>query len=170
MAIDLYFLRHAIALERGAESISDEARPLTEEGREKMILAVRGMRRLGVEFEALLSSPLLRAVQTAELVKHYLPFKGPVEIEEELEPNGTLRAMLRKLASRKEQSFLLVGHEPMLGSWIRSLLDCGRGSSLQLKKGSLCHLVLDRPEPGSTTELIALLPPKALRLMGRKPG
>jgi len=168
MAIALYFLRHALALERGVEGISDEARPLTEEGREKMILAVRGMKRLGVEFEALLSSPLLRAVQTAELVKHNLPFKGPLEIEEELEPSGTLRAMLRKLASREEQSFLLVGHEPMLGSWIRSLLDCGRGSSLVLKKGSLCHLVLDRPEPGSASALIALLPPKALRLMGRK--
>lgn len=170
MAIQLYFLRHAPAVERGSEGFTEEERPLTEEGREKMILAVRGMKKLDVDFDALLSSPLIRAKQTAELVKHYLPFKGSLEIEEELAPGGTLKALLKKLGARSEESFLLVGHEPTLSSWIQSLLGCGSASALQMKKGSLCHLRLESPEAEAGSELIALLPPKFLRLAGRKSG
>jgi len=170
MAIELYFLRHAPAVEYGSDGFSEEERPLTDEGREKMILAVRGMKKLDVAFDALLSSPLIRAKQTAELVKHYLPFKGSLEIEEELAPDGTLKALLKKLSERGEESFLLVGHEPNLSTWIQSLLGCGRSGALQMKKGALCHLRLDRPEEKADSELIALLQPKVLRQSGRKSG
>ncbi|MFO1464616.1 MAG: histidine phosphatase family protein [bacterium] len=169
MALELFFLRHAVAVERGAEGITDEARPLTEEGREKMILAVQGMGRLKIEFEVLLSSPLLRAKQTAELVARHLPFRGPVEFEEELEPGGDLRVLLGKLAARRESRYLLVGHEPMLGSWIRSLLGWRGVARLRLKKGALCHLLLEGLQAGAGAELIELFQPKALRLLGRKP-
>ncbi|KAB2839708.1 histidine phosphatase family protein, partial [bacterium] len=79
MPVEIYFLRHAVAVLRGSGEVSDAERPLTAAGRSKMIAAVRGMRRLGVRFDALLSSPLLRAVQTAELVKKHLPFQGELE-------------------------------------------------------------------------------------------
>lgn len=167
MPIEIYFLRHAIAAERGSGEMTDAERPLTEAGRRKLIEAVRGMRRLGVRFEALLSSPLVRAVQTAELVKKHLPFKGKLELEAELEPSGTLRELLRLLKTRAEKSFLLVGHEPALSSWIGELLGFGPAAALEMKKGALCRLLLDRAEEGAAAELLALLPPKALRCCGR---
>jgi len=170
MPLDLFFLRHAVAVERGCDGFAEDERPLTEVGREKMILEVRGLKKWGLGFEVLFSSPLTRALQTAELVKHYLPFKGSIEVENELRPGGSLKALLKKMEGRKEQSFLLVGHEPMLSSWIQNLLGCGRSAGLRLKKGALCHLILDQPDEAAATQLAALLQPRALRLMGRKAG
>ena len=167
MPVEISFLRHAIAAPRGSEGVSEEHRPLTEAGKRKMAQAARGMGKLGLRFDALLSSPLLRAVQTAEIVQRCLPFKGDLEIEESMRPGGDLSELLISLRGRKEKSFLLVGHEPTLSSWIRSLLGCARSSSLELKKGALCRLLLERAEPGARTELIALLPPKVLRGLDR---
>ena len=72
--MDLYLLRHAIAVDAGTGNFSEEERPLTKEGHEKMIAAVRGMKEANIKVEVLLSSPLKRAWQTAEVVKQYLPF------------------------------------------------------------------------------------------------
>lgn len=130
-----------------------------------MIREIRGMKALGLSFEALLSSPLRRAEQTAELVRRHLPFDGKVELVEQLEPAAPLRGLLHRLASRKEKSFLLVGHEPTLSTWVQTLLGCGRAASVELKKGALCCLSLERAEEGAGVELLALFPPKALRRM-----
>ncbi|MCC7344183.1 MAG: phosphohistidine phosphatase SixA [Deltaproteobacteria bacterium] len=167
MSIEISFLRHAIAAERGAEWPVDAERPLTTDGRRKMIAAARGMGKLGLRFEVLLSSPLLRAVQTAELVKKHLPFAGPLETTEELEPSGSLRALLRLLKARRERSFLLVGHEPALSGWIGELLRLGPAASVEMKKGALCRIALESAEAGAAAELLALIPPKVLRSCGK---
>jgi len=167
MTIEIYFLRHAVAAERGGEWSVDAERPLTESGRRKMIAAARGMGRLGLGFEVLLSSPLLRAVQTAQLVKKHLPFGGPLETAEELEPSGSLRELLRLLQGRRERSFLLVGHEPALSGWIGELLRLGPAASVEMKKGALCRIALERAEAGGAAELLALIPPKVLRSCGK---
>lgn len=167
MPIEICFLRHAVAAERGADWPVDAERPLTESGRRKMIAATRGMGRLGVGFEALLSSPLLRAVQTARIVKKYLPFEGPLETAEELEPAGSLRDLLCFLKARRERSFLLVGHEPALSEWIEELLRLGPEASVEMKKGALCRIALERAEVGATAKLLALIPPKVLRYCGK---
>lgn len=167
MPIEICFLRHAIAAERGSDWPVDAERPLTESGRRKMIAAARGMGRLGLRFEALLTSPLLRAVQTARIVKKYLPFEGSLETAEELEPSGPLRELLRLLKGRRERSFLLVGHEPALSGWIGELLRLGPAASVEMKKGALCRIALERAEAGAAAELLALIPPKALRCCGK---
>lgn len=167
MPLEISFLRHAIAAERGSGGVSEEHRPLTDEGRRKMAQAARGMKKLGLRFDALVSSPLLRALQTAEIVQQQLNIEGDLEIEESMRPGGDLSELLISLRGRREKSFLLVGHEPTLSSWIRNLLGCARSSSVELKKGALCRLMLERAEPGTRTELIALLPPKVLRGLGR---
>ena len=168
MSLELNFLRHAIAVERGEGDLSDEERPLTEKGREKMIAAIRGLRRIEFKFDALLSSPLIRAVQTAELIRQHLPFEGALEIVEDLGPNGFLKNFLEKIGERKEKSFLLVGHEPNLSLWIRNLLGCARRGALLLKKGGLCRLNLEQASESTSSELIYLLQPKQLRAMGRR--
>lgn len=168
MPLELYFLRHAIAVERGEGDFSDEERPLTEKGREKMIAAIRGLRRIDLQFDALLSSPLTRAVQTAELIRQHLPFEGALEILEDLGPSGFMKNFLEKIGERKGKSFLLVGHEPNLSSWIRNLLGCARRGGLLLKKGGLCRLHLEQASESSSSELIYLLQPRQLRAMGRR--
>ena len=170
MPLNLFFLRHAIAVERGTKEFTEAERPLTASGREKMTLAVRGMRRLGIRFEALLSSPLVRAVQTAELVKSHLPFKGSVEIEKDLEPGASLKSLLKKLGDRRENGIMVVGHEPTLSWWIQSLLGFGSSATLSLKKGALCQLILESPALGAPAQLVALLQPRVLRRLGRKAG
>lgn len=163
MEKDLFFLRHAIAIPREAWSRPDEERPLTEAGRKKMVAAVRGMRHLGLEVEAVWSSPLIRAWQTAEIVKAHLPFSGKITSEKNLEPGGSLPALLEKIKSRKEKRMLLVGHEPEMSEWIQDLLGCGSSRTILLKKGALCQLrvVFSRHPPEA--QMIFLLQPKALR-------
>ena len=168
MTIDLYFLRHAIAVERGEGDFAEEERPLTDKGRAKMIVGIGGLRQLEFKFDTLLSSPFTRAVQTAELVREYLPYEGALEIEENLAPDGSLKSFLEKLGERKGKSFLLVGHEPNLSSWIQSLLGFGRKGGLLLKKGGLCRLHLEQASESASSELIYLLQPKHLRAMGRR--
>lgn len=160
---NLYFLRHAVAMDRTEWKGIEEERPLTEEGIRKMIREAKGMKKF--PFEALLSSPLKRAVETAELVSRHSSRNLRLEIEESLRPGTPLKALLKRLKEREEENILLVGHEPSLSSWIRTLLALPNPGSLKMKKGSLCHLRVDlqSPAPG---ELVALLPPRALRTMG----
>lgn len=168
MTIQLYVLRHAIAFERGEGDYSEEERPLTVEGRQKLIAGIRGMRRLDLKLDALLTSPLVRALQTAELVRQHLPFKGVLEIEEELKPEGSLKGFLENVTRRQVKRVMLVGHEPNLSSWIQSLLGCARRASLLMKKGGLCRLDLGQASETASSELIYLLQPRQLRAMGRR--
>lgn len=157
--MELYFLRHGIAVEAEEFKGSDAERPLTLEARRKMIEEIQGMKALGVSFDALISSPWLRAKQTAELVKKHLPFEKDLEIEPLLIPGSPFEKLLKKLSDRAIKSAMLVGHEPSLSFWIQSLLEMEQ--SLRLKKGGLCHLSLAGREGA---ELLALWTPKSLRL------
>lgn len=163
---NLYFLRHAIALPRGTRGIRDEERPLTEEGEKRMIKAAKGMRQLGLSIEVLLSSPLVRAIQTAEIVKEHLGISAAIEIDPELKPGGNLKTFLEKIRKRNRANFLLTGHEPAMSYWIEDLLGCGRTGSILLKKGALCHLQLDFSENPPDVEMRFLLQPKILRNLG----
>ncbi len=165
--MDLYFVRHAIAVEPGTEGFSEEERPLTPEGKEKMARAVAGMRSMKIEPELILSSPLVRALQTAEILQAGLSPKGeePVrmEVEKSLAPGGDLDSFLKKLRERDEGGVMLVGHEPTMSSWVQGLLGCDPMGSILLKKGSLCHLHLTWVGTRPVVELVALLQPRMLR-------
>ncbi len=170
-SIDLYFLRHGIAFDHGTKGFSEDERPLTEEGKEKMQRAAEGMKRLELSFDVLMSSPLVRAKQTAEMVRKVLHPKKELEIQEGLLPGKSLQEFLKMLQTRKEESFLLVGHEPTMSQWIHELLGGGASSSVEMKKGALCQLRVELKLPRWDSELIFLAPPKVLRLMtGKKSG
>ncbi len=162
--ITLYFLRHAIAEEPGTGTFTEETRPLTSEGIEKMEKAAQGMKNLGLEFQALWSSPLTRALQTAEIVKKAFDFKKDIEIEIGLSPGSSLQNLLKKISLRKEKSFLMTGHEPSLSLWIQSLLGMRPSNAVIMKKAALCHLQLHGDLLHPETELISLFQPKILRL------
>jgi phosphohistidine phosphatase len=166
--MDLYLLRHAIAVERGTAGFDDDrSRPLTDEGRGKMERAAKGMRALGLKVDVILSGPYVRARETAEIAAAELGLKKRLKLEPLLAADREPAKMLTLLADTgwREKSVMLVGHEPFLSELASLLIQAGGGSALQLKKGGLCKLtVLQlRPKPGA--QLDWLLTPGQLRLL-----
>ncbi|HEX2733269.1 MAG TPA: histidine phosphatase family protein [Polyangiaceae bacterium] len=152
----LYIIRHAIAVPR-TETLSDQARPLTEDGRRRFKRAVRGIVQLGLEFDRLLHSPWLRAVQTADLLSELV--RGESQVTELL-AMAPSEQLLEALVGER---VAVVGHEPWLSelaAWL-TLGDPGRASMFILKKGGVIWLE-GECAPGQM-RLSAALPPKVLR-------
>src|SRR5690349_731843 len=160
--MELYFLRHGIAEDEGPAGAGDAGRRLMEEGAQKMKEAARGVRRLGVRPDALISSPLARARQTAEIVARELDLE--VRLAEALAPGCDVDRLLALLREQPEaRQVMVVGHEPDFSELIGALTG---GSKVQLKKGGLGRVDLDALEAGTGT-LVWLLPPRMLRAAGR---
>lgn len=144
----LYLVRHAIAEELGAGK-PDAERGLTDKGRARMIRAAQGLRKIDVKLELILTSPLKRARQTAEIIAQSL---GGVELTElpELVPSGEPKALLEALKPyRRRESIALVGHQPLLGQFA-SLLLVGSHNLVELdfRKGAVACLEADLSHVG----------------------
>jgi phosphohistidine phosphatase len=161
--MEIYLLRHGIAEDRAADR-PDAARALTAEGVQRMGLAAAGMRRLGVAPDLLLSSPLTRARQTAEIVGAALGVG--VLLEPDLAPGCDMARLLRLLDRQSATRVMLVGHEPDLGMIAAGLIG---GGQIEMKKGALA--LIDLPHDGGMEidgVLRWLLPPSALRAIGSR--
>jgi len=157
--MELYILRHGIAAEKGDPKYpKDEDRPLTEEGQKKTLKVARRMKELGLSFDLILSSPLARARQTAEIAASVLGCKSKLKFTVHLAPEGNKKALLRDIDQRG--SVLLVGHEPYLSELISILLSGGPGLRIELKKGGLCKLAVNRLRYGRCATLEWLATPK----------
>ena len=165
--MDLYILRHAIAVDRGTPGYDDDsARPLTPEGAKKMRQAVRGMRALALEFDLILSSPYVRARQTAEIVAKELGAQARLEFSVHLEPGGDTESLVRSLVKRSSlNSVLLVGHEPYLSGLISILVTGGGEMGLTLKKGGLVKLGVPMLRLGRCASLEWVLTPGQMRMI-----
>ncbi|HVO33154.1 MAG TPA: phosphohistidine phosphatase SixA, partial [Elusimicrobiota bacterium] len=124
--MELYILRHGPAMERTRWKKADSDRPLTDDGRRKMKKIARGMRSLGLDFDAILTSPFRRAHDSARIVAEALEALRVLKISRSLAPDGDQKALIRHLALdfRSWEKVLLVGHEPSLSRLI-SLLTTG---------------------------------------------
>ncbi len=165
--MDLYLVRHAIAEPHdSARWPDDAARPLTAEGAERFRIVARGLRRLGVEVEVVLSSTFARAWRTAELLAEDATWPAPEEFRA-LEPPTPANECLQAMQAREESTLALVGHEPQL-SWLASLLLAGSDRSLQLelKKGAVMCLRLDGVPAAGAASLRWSASPKVLRAVG----
>jgi phosphohistidine phosphatase len=159
-AVDLFVIRHAIAVPREGGQ-PDSERPLTPRGRDRFELEVLGLDFLGLQFEAVHHSPLLRTAETAALLR-------PIT-RGEIQPSGTLaRAPDEEVLAlpRGAASVALVGHEPWCGELVAWLVvgDRDRGGAFPFKKGGVVWL-RGAVAPGCM-ELRAALPPKVLRALG----
>ena len=166
--VDLFVMRHGIAVDLGAPGITHDAeRPLTPEGRSKLGQIVKAMHGMELAFDAIISSPYLRARQTAELVA--CSFKKPVTVElcEALVPDGTAVQVVEMLRRFRPPpgKLLIVGHEPNLSSLVSFLVAGKGGSCVVFKKGGLCKLCVHslRPHPEASIEW--LLTPKQMIAM-----
>jgi phosphohistidine phosphatase len=146
--MELYFLRHGLAGQHGDPKYKDDSlRPLTAEGKEKMHRAAQGMQGLGLRFDSVLSSPYLRARQTAEIAAEACKIKiKEVHLTNNLLPPATVEQLLSEITAQfpKSENILLVGHEPHLSEMISSLLNCGRALNIDFKKGALCWVTVQK--------------------------
>ena len=165
----LYLVRHAIAAERGPKYPDDNLRPLTKEGIAKMRTAARGFADLDPEIDAVISSPLVRARQTAEILLAELDPAPVHELLEELSPGYSPADLADALGRYEKQRVVaLVGHEPDLGK-LAGVLVFGAPSALPLRKAGACAIECEGEIQSGAGTLKWLLPPKLLRrLAGKK--
>lgn len=162
----LLLLRHGLAVEPGTPGYEDDdTRPLTAEGRRKTELVARALGRLELAPEVILTSPLPRARQTAEIIATELGRTRQLHNCQALAPGGkpvSLLALVKKSHARAGTT-MLVGHQPDLGE-LASLLLTGNalGAALEFKKAGLAVLEWNRSTSGGDARLQMLLPPRVL--------
>ena len=168
--MQLYFLRHGPAGQPGDPAYPDDAdRPLTPRGRRRTRQAARGVRRLGLKIDAVLTSPLIRARQTADIVVEVLRLEpSRTRITMGLSSGGLFETVIDELLKdQPDAGVLLVGHEPDLSRFVSRLVS-GEADrvSLQLKKAGLCGVEAERMPPDGHARLMFLLQPRQLRAIG----
>jgi phosphohistidine phosphatase len=162
MTCSLYLIRHGVAADQGPDFPNDEERPLTEDGIRRLQQALKGLRALDVTVDRVLTSPLLRAKQTAEILAAGLECRAPLVVVDALRPGArfeTIVAALERLGSA--QSVALVGHEPSMGQFAARFIGAAR--PLRFKKGGICRIDADTIPPVGAGELQWLVPPRMLR-------
>lgn len=125
----LYVMRHGPA-EDFAERGRDFDRALTESGRERVRSVARALAAAGESPKVLLSSPLVRAKQTAELVLPTATDAKTVEIEDALRPGGAAAALARQLLRDGRRRVMVVGHEPDLSALVTELTGAAFGRDM----------------------------------------
>jgi len=165
----LCIMRHGIAAARGEAGYSDDAkRPLTEVGRKKMHQIAAGLKQAGFTADWILSSPLLRAVETAKIAASALGPLTPVETSETLSPGASPESLLSFLARHKNRRrILVVGHEPDLSRLAARLIGANRHANLVFKKGGCCLISFSEFPPKSPGELVWWLTPRILRALAQ---
>ncbi|MGQ0649105.1 MAG: SixA phosphatase family protein [Gemmatimonadaceae bacterium] len=166
--MQLLVIRHAIAEDRddfAKSGASDDDRPLTSFGRQRMVRNVRGLRRVVPRLTTLASSPLRRAKQTADIIAHGYGIRKVSE-SEALRPGKSMRDFLRWLKPlREEEVVAVVGHEPHLGTLVTWLMIGVEEPKVAFKKGGAVLLEFGEIlEPGSATLLLAIAPAQLRRL------
>ena len=169
--MNLYLLRHGVAAAKDDPAFeSDSERWLTKKGIKKFRKAARGIERLGVSFDANLSSPLIRARQTADLLAEVLGQESCVDELPALAPDSSPEQLLAELSSVEgKEHVILVGHEPALGKLAAFLVN-GKNNSdsvIPLKKGGICRIEIEALPPTRPGQMHWLLTPKQLRLIAR---
>lgn len=162
----LFLVRHGIAVDGlSGEIRTDAQRPLTDEGIEETELVAKGIKRMGTKLDLLVSSPLVRAKQTAKIFQDVFKMDSEIEICDALAPGVDANQVFRFLKGKKAESIALFGHEPDMGELAATLL--GGDVYIPFKKAGVCRIdVFDIP-PTSPGILKWFLPPKISRLLGK---
>jgi phosphohistidine phosphatase len=154
----IYILRHGIAEDAPAGG-SDAARALTQEGKQKLRKVLACARQAGVGPSLILSSPLKRAVQTAEIAVEVLNVKREIVQTAALAPSGSLQRVWNEVHAQDADELLIAGHEPLLGRFVAFLLRCP-ALRVQLKKGALVCIDIETVGPEPHGVLRWMLTPK----------
>lgn len=166
--MDLYVMRHSTAAEnppRGSKKDSD--RPLTPKGERKAWRVAEALEAFGCSFDLIVSSPYVRARQTAEIVASAFNLQKQLVLSPHLAPSGEPRSLLEYVSGHKPSvsSVLLVGHEPYLGELVSMLVFGARTAGIAFKKGGVCKLACGDLINGRCATLEWLLTPKQMALI-----
>jgi phosphohistidine phosphatase len=165
-AYELYLIRHGLAEERGEAWPDDAKRPLSDEGMSRLRKEARGLARLGVSFDVILTSPFVRARQTAEIIAGGIDPRPHLTNVDSLTPDGSYAAVLNDLAKQVRRSRIaLVGHEPSIGELAARLV--GSRHPIPFKKGAICCIEVHSLPPGGPGNLLWFVSPKLLRSLKR---
>jgi phosphohistidine phosphatase len=157
--MEIYFVRHGPAGERDEWRGDDYERPLTEEGRQLMISVAAGLKGQNISPDLILTSPLVRARQTAEIVAQGLGIPGRLVVEKRLTPGFSAETLAKILRAYPDvTALMLVGHEPDFSTTVGKLIGGGR---VICKKGGLAHIEMTNPK-SLKGKLVALIPPRMI--------
>jgi phosphohistidine phosphatase len=158
----LYIVRHALAGVRGDEWPDDDKRPVTRKGAAKMRQTIRGVDALGVRIDLVLTSPLVRARQTADILVDGLDPRPKLAVSQVLAPDHPPAAVAAALGAHKGcRAIALVGHEPDLGVLAAWLI--GAREPLPFKKGGVCRIDVPGLPPAQDGQLRWFATPRMLR-------
>lgn len=168
----LYIVRHAIAEQRNNNSSEEEdsQRPLTDAGRKKMRQIARGLKELGAKIDLILTSPYLRAADTARTLRKKLDLeKDKLVMMDNLSPVGDPDRLMKEINEKygTAENIALVGHEPGLSRLISVLISGDPTIPITLKKGGVCQLSVEKLEYGRCATLEWLLAPAQLTRIGK---
>lgn len=161
-------VRHGTAVNVGEKGVRRDAdRMLSPEGREKTRQAALGLRRIDCRPALVLSSPLVRAVETAEIFAETLQVEEDIRILPAIGSPIDLRAAVSSLRSCADFPVMLVGHMPGLSDLASSLVSGGCSAAFAMRKASVLCIAFDgTPAPGAGA-LEWFVPPKVLRSLGQ---
>lgn len=164
MTIDVYLIRHGIAADP-ADYQQDRDRPLVAKGRKKTAAVAQRLREIGLHFDEMLTSPLVRAQQTAEILLER-GLTSQLTVTESLSPDGEFQDWLDWLKtwqSPEHRTVALVGHQPDLGQWAERLIWGDAQQKLVLKKAGIIGVTVpDNIDPVGNSVLFWLTPPRYL--------
>ncbi len=168
--MNLYLLRHGKAEDKNLHRYaSDDERPLTEDGVQDMKKAAKGMKALKLSFDLILSSPYVRARETAEIVADILNLKKKLQLSNFLKVEAEPSKLIRELENYHSdlEDILLVGHEPFMSRLTAKLISGKEFVSVEFKKGSLAKLHTEMLMDDSCAALEWLMTPKQLIKLGK---
>ena len=166
--MNLCLLRHGLAVDRSKPGYKKDAdRPLTPKGKQRLWRVAEAMEEMELDFDAIITSPFLRATQTADIIAEALELRKKLSITEHLTPNGNPKLLLEHINQIKPaaRDVLIVGHEPYLSQLIGLLVAGNTNALIDLKKGALCKLEIETLRCGRCATLAWLLSPKQMTLM-----
>src|ERR1017187_6713569 len=142
--MNLYLMRHANAGLARENPVLDAKRALIKDGKEQCMLMGRVLSALNVQVDLVVSSPLKRALQTAQFVATELGYEGKVEISQALAPGANyadFQDMLAKYADY--DGILVVGHNPSVFQFLGKMITGNGGAAIRMRKGSVARIDLD---------------------------
>ncbi len=155
----LYMMRHGIA-EEWPRMGGDAERQLTDKGRDRTSMVARALKKMDITLDAIVSSPYVRAVQTAEIVADVIGFPDDILHDGRLTPAGRYEGIsdvIEELSTR--ESILVAGHEPSMSAMISGI--CAQGGLLiEVKKASVTAIEVMRIRPSAIGALLWTLPPR----------
>lgn len=163
----LYMVRHGIAEDRHPTG-ADPDRRLTKRGAEKTALVARALKRMNVDADLIISSPYVRARQTAEILAEMLGYTDDIVDDRRLTPSGDydgISAIVNEYLDA--ESILVTGHEPSMGTMISGLC-AGGGLLIDVKKASVTAIEIMRLRPHALGALKWMLTPRIVEDMMRR--